>query len=603
MAEDLATTLVTALLDLPEREGRGFTCVRRDGSEKSLPWGELKRAARATARALQTSLQVAPGDRVVVILPEPDDFVIAFFGCVFAGAVPVPLASKAPFRAASAYRDHLAHILRASGAKLVLTDQQSAEAAELSMLASELEDSSVTAQAAGSGPQVTVADIDVIGTQAAQVADADAGGDLALPSPDDLCFLQFTSGSTSEPKGVRVLHRNLVANARAFLGPAGLNRTDADVGLSWLPLYHDMGLIGFVLGPVICDISVVLIATERFAKLPRSWLEEISTRGATITFAPNFAYRLVTRRVRERDLARLNLRSLRIAGCGAEPIQADTLVSFAERFAPCGFDPLAFAPCYGMAESTLAISFTRPSDPLAFEWVDSKQLAQGRAVPTPSPPRASTPQTDFTPTADAVVPSVQSQIVDCGQPFPGHEVQVVREDGSVAHDREVGEVWVRGPSVADGYEGVHSPETFDGHGWLHTGDLGYFAEGHLFICGRLKDMIIVNGSNHFPQDIEWLVAGVEGVREGGVVAFGLPGAAGDEVVVVAETRASDAGRVREEASRRVAAEMGVQPSVVAAVPPGTIPKTSSGKIQRRRTKQLYQNGDLSEHANESDPPT
>ncbi len=602
MAENLATTLVTALLDLPEREGRGFTCVRRDGSEKSLSWRELKAAARATGKILKTSLGVVPGDRVVVVLPEPDDFVVAFFGCVLAGAVPVPLANKAPFRAAAAYRDHLAHILRASGAKLILTDRQCAEAAELSLLDAELgrdtsEPTSRSPMSTAATARVTVADVDTLGAQLGQISAAGDFDQPALPSPDDLCFLQFTSGSTSEPKGVRVLHRNLVANARAFLGPAGLDRTDADLGLSWLPLYHDMGLIGFVLGPVICDISVVLIATERFAKLPRSWLEEISARGATITFAPNFAYRLVTRRVRERDLERLNLRSLRIAGCGAEPIQAETLVSFAERFAPCGFNPIAFAPCYGMAESTLAISFTRPNDPLAFEWVDTKQLAQGQAVVSQSAqrPEATTPGTHVQP--------VQSQIVDCGQPFPGHEVHVVREDGAVADEREVGEVWVRGPSVADGYEGLSSPDTFDPDGWLHTGDLGYFAENHLFICGRLKDMIIVNGSNHFPQDIEWLVAGVEGVREGGVVAFGLPGTQGDEIVVVAETRASDAGRVRDEAARRVAAEMGVQPSVVAAVPPGTIPKTSSGKIQRRRTRQLYQNGALSEHGTATETPS
>lgn len=559
MGNGAPETLASALLALPERPGRGFRCISRAGDETELSWAALKLGARRLATALHQQ-GVTQNERIVLITPDPEDFVLAFFGIVLAGAVPVPMPGKAPFRSLDAYHSHLAHVIRASDAHHLLTDASVIEGADMGTLCEQAD-------------ALTLLDIAALRSEAAG-AEPYAG---PLPSPDDLCFLQFTSGSTSHPKGVRVLHRNLVANSRAFLGAEGLKRSDADLGLSWLPLYHDMGLIGFVLGPVVCDIPVVLIATERFAKLPRMWLEEISARKATITFAPNFAYRLVTRRVRDRDLESLDLSSLRVCGCGAEPIQSETLHSFAERFAAAGFSPRAFAPCYGMAESTLAISFTRPSADLRIDTVDAVALAEGRVEAAAEGPDA-------------------NRLVGCGQPFTGHELRIVSTEGHTLGERAVGEIWVRGPSIADGYEGLDAPESFDAEGWLHTGDLGYLAEGEVFICGRLKDLIIVNGANHFPQDIEWIVTTLEGVREAGAVAYARPGAQGEELVVAAETRAADADRLREEISQAIARETGIKPAWVATVPPGSLPKTSSGKIQRQRTRMLLESGDLLEHA-------
>ncbi|MBC7172912.1 MAG: AMP-binding protein, partial [Polyangiaceae bacterium] len=319
-------------------------------------------------------------------------------------------------------------------------------------------------------------------------------------TPDDLCFLQFTSGSTSKPKGVMVSHRNLVANGLAFLGTHGLDRNPDDVGVSWLPLYHDMGLIGFVLATLLVDLQAVLMPTELFARSPRLWLETITKYRGTITYAPNFAYQLVTKRLKPKDLEGLDLSRLRVAGCGAEPIRAQTLREFADKLAPSGFRSIAFLPSYGMAEATLAITFHGLESELSVDRVDTDAMTQGFARP-----------------ADADTKSV-SEVVSCGKGFPGHEVMVVDESGKPLPERRVGQVVTRGPSVTAGYfenEAATAESWKDG--WLATGDLGYVADGNLHICGRIKDLIIIRGANHYPQDIEWVVGDLEGVRRGNVV--------------------------------------------------------------------------------------
>jgi fatty-acyl-CoA synthase len=397
-------------------------------------------------------------------------------------------------------------------------------------------------------------------------------------SPEDLCFLQFTSGSTNKPKGVQVTHRNLVTNASCFLGPApGLDRNDDDVGVSWLPLYHDMGLIGFILGTIVCDIPVVIIPTAQFARAPRLWLETIHKHRGTITYAPNFGYELAAKRVKDKDLDNLDLSCIRVAGCGAEPIRAKSLLAFADRLAPTGFDgDAAYLPSYGMAESTLAVTFHELGTPIIVDRVDPAAMKSGRAVPSDAD--------------DAL------ELVSCGKPFEGHELAITDDDGKPLGEREVGEIVIRGPSVTKGYyQNEEATSAAFREGWLRTGDLGYRADGNLYVCGRVKDLIIINGANHYPQDIEWMVGDLPGVRRGNVVAFSVMDDGREELVLVAEGNRADASELRKTIGRTVAEGFGLHAKDVAIVPVGTLPKTSSGKAQRRKAKQMYEDGAMPAH--------
>ncbi|MEM1418011.1 MAG: fatty acyl-AMP ligase [Myxococcota bacterium] len=549
-------TLVEAMRALPSTPGRGFRFLGLDRVERAFTYEALTEEAERRAAHLQAR-GVRKGDRVALVIAEPHEFVLTFLGVVTAGAVPVPIYPRAGFKNLDAYVEVLAHVARVSGASLACCLPGNREVVLRAQEASPTirEVLEVPAAFEGTPPPFVTPDL----------------------GADDLCFLQFTSGSTSKPKGVRVSHGNLVANASAFLGPHGLDRNDDDVGVSWLPLFHDMGLIGFVLGTLIMDIPVVLLPTESFARSPRLWVEQMTKHRATITFAPNFAYQLVTRRVKERHMAALDLSALRVAGSGAEPIRAKTLEAFATHFEPAGFDRKAFLPCYGMAESTLAITFHTLGSPMRVDRVDPAALREGRA--------------------EASSADDATEIVGCGKPFPDHGLRIVAEDGTDLGEREVGEVWVRGPSVTAGYyERLDATaEAFAEGGWLKTGDLAYRAEEDLFICGRAKDLIIVRGANHHPQDIEWTVGDLEGVRRGNVYAFSVLRDGTEELVVAAEAHSDDAARLREEIAKEVAAKLGLAPGHVAIVPIGSLPKTSSGKAQRRKTKALYEAGELVEH--------
>lgn len=553
-------TLVEALATIPRREGRGFTFIGSDRSERFYSyeqmWQEaLRRGAHLRAAGLEA------GDRVALVIPEGDEFVLSFLGAAVAGIVPVPIFPRATFKALDGYIDILAHIVEASGARVLLTME-------------------------GTRPFVEKVLTRGVGLERIALCEEAFEGDVdpiepADVGPDDLCFLQFTSGSTSRPKGVVVTHANLVANSTAFLGPNGLKRNDDDIGVSWLPLYHDMGLIGFILGTIVCDIPVVVLPTATFARMPRIWLETLHRVRGTITYAPNFAYQLVTKRVRDADLAELDLSCVRVAGCGAEPIRAQTLVEFADRLRPTGFDgDRAYLPSYGMAESTLAITFHQLGTPLIIDRVDPESMKRGEAMPAE---------------ADADGDGVL-ELVSCGVPFPGHELAIVGDAGMPVGERQVGEIVVRGPSVTAGY--YRNPEaTAEGwrNGWLHTGDLGYLADGNLFICGRIKDLIIIHGANHYPQDIEWVVGDLEGVRRGNVVAFGVMRDGTEQLVLIAEGNSGDAATLRKAITQAVAERFGLQPGHVGIVPVGTLPKTSSGKPQRRKTKVLFEEGSLPEH--------
>jgi fatty-acyl-CoA synthase len=555
------TTLVSAMSALRRGPGRGFRFVGLDRQERYFPYEDMEAEAhRRAAFLLDRGLK--KGDRVALVIPEPHEFVLTFLGCSVAGLVPVPIYPRASFKNAGGYVDILAHIIGTAEAAGVFCMERNRD---------------VVSQIGSRG-----VDVPIWNAEDAFVGSAPSGG-LPKVSEDDLCFLQFTSGSTSKPKGVMVTHGNLVANARAFLGPKGLDRNDDDVGVSWLPLFHDMGLIGFALGTLVCDIPVVLLPTETFGRSPRVWLEKISEHRGTITYAPNFAYGLVTKRIKDRDLEKMDLSQLRVAGCGAEPIRARTLLDFAERMKPAGFSPKAFLPSYGMAEATLAITFHQLGDEMKVDHVDADAMKDGVARPADE-------STETT-----------LEVVSCGESFPEHEVKVVDPDGKELGERRVGQVVTRGPSVTKGYfqNPAATAESWK-DGWLQTGDLGYWAKDdqgrmNLHICGRIKDLIIIRGANHYPQDIEWAVADIEGVRRGNVIAFSTMIDGTEELVVAAEATSRDAERLRKDIAREVQRGFGLSPKHVAVVPVGTLPKTSSGKAQRRKTRTLYEAGDLPEH--------
>jgi fatty-acyl-CoA synthase len=553
-------TLIDALAALPRGEARGLRFVTAHGAQHYYAYEALEREARRRAAKL-AALGLNKGDRVALIIAEPEEFILSFLGGAVAGLVSVPIYPWVSFnfKIKKRYGETVSHIVRSAGARMVLTFASNR---------STIED----ALAANAGVERIVV-----------VEEFLEGEPPPLAFPDvksqDLCFLQFTSGSTSLPKGVMVTHGNLVANAQAFLGPGGLDLRRDDVGISWLPLHHDMGLIG-ILATLICDLPTVLFATEAFVRRPGIWMEAISKYGGTITFAPNFAYALAARRTRDQDLTGLDLSRLRVAGCGAEPINADVMRQFCTRFAPIGFRAEALLPCYGMAEATLAITFHDRDKPIVTDVVYASTLSVGKAIPAKRHGKLRT-----------------VELVGCGRPFPGHEMRVVDECGRPVPERCVGEIITRGPSVTMGYFGQpEATATSYRNGWLYTGDLGYIADGQLYICGRSKDLIIIYGSNYYPQDIEWAVAEVPGVQRGAVVAFSTMRNGEETLIVCAEGKAPDAIELKRAIAKKVAESAGLKVGHVAIVQIGSLPKTSSGKAQRRKTKAQFEAEELEEHA-------
>lgn len=564
----VAPTLPAAIRQLAAQTDagqRGFVFVRPDGTERFCSFAELseqaeRRAADLHARGLKK------GDRLAIVVPEPDEFVLSFLGAVMGGIVPVPIYPQLSFKNVESYHDTVTHIANASGASMLLTTATTKPYVDPVL------------------PRVSsmkgIVTVDEIGKE-------DHGTIDVTIEPEDLAFLQFTSGSTSRPKGVVVTHRNLAWNSESFMIHGLEKDSSFDKGVSWLPLFHDMGLIGFVIGPLFTNIPVVFMPTASFVRNPRIWLDKIHQHRGTITYAPNFAYALVTKRVKEKDLGELDLSCLRRAGCGAEPIQAKTLHEFAEKLRPAKFDPRAFLPSYGMAEATLAISFVPAFSGVRADSVDKAGLEKGLATPV---------------AADA---PLAHSLVNCGHAFPDHEIAVVDETGRRLPDRQVGQIVSRGPSISKGYYGEPelTRESFktlpgdpSGDTWLFSGDLGYMIDGEVFICGRLKDMIIVRGRNFYPSDLEWVVSEMPGIRRGNVVAFSADIDSGssreEQLVIAAEGLSSEAESLKVAIAQKIVADFALTPHEVVIVPQGTLPRTSSGKPQRRKTRQLYLEGTL-----------
>ena len=534
---------------------QGFTFIVAEGQEEFLSWDRLRAEAMSRAAHLR-ALGLHMGDRLAIVMPDGRDFVPTFLGATWAGIIPVPLPPPLSLGKLDSYLGSLAAVMN------------KAEPAYLATTA-KIED--VLGSAASRVPSlhgvVTAEDL-------RPEAPARAAREPVEPGADDIAFLQFTSGSTATPRGVEVTHGSLRANAWAIMRDGLQADSATDSGVSWLPLYHDMGLIGFVLSPVFHKVGVTFIPPLSFVRNATIWLDTLHRTRGTISFAPNFAYALAARRARPEQVAKWDLSRVRVLGCGAEPINPGTLRGFAEKFSACGLRPEALLPSYGLAEATLAVSFDGLDEPLSTDVIDRDAYERGkRAV---SVPRAGLEVNDAV------------EFVSCGRAFPDHEVGTFDTAGSRLSDRHVGELWVRGPSVARGYyrDPEASQETFGG-GWLRTGDLGYLVDGRIHVTGRSKDLIIVNGRNYDPQCIEWLADDAPGVRAGSTAAFSVPGTAGEELVVIVESRTARPEALQETIKQRVNEQLQLVVSEVVIAPPGSVPKTSSGKVQRAKARQQY----------------
>jgi fatty-acyl-CoA synthase len=519
------------------------------GEEDVVPWRELHEQAKGYAAALQAR-GVRPGDHVALLSPTTRGLVTAIQATWLAGAtivvlpLPMRLSSIDEFVAQTRQR------MRNADARLCVIDPELA--------------AFVTPEP-GDPPLVPFAEL--------------AGGPAAWRRPDDdpdrLVILQFTSGSTSDPKGVMLPDHVLRANLDAIAISADLDADD-DVLVSWLPLYHDMGLVGLLTLPMSTGTALVLGAPQDFTARPSRWMEWISTYGGTATAGPNFSYVLATRALKRAD--QLDLSSLRIALNGAEPIDPDQVEAFVEAGARHGLRPGAVFPAFGMAEVAIAGTFPEPMGGMRVDCVDRRVLETERYAAPAAPGAGGT-----------------RRLALLGRPVPGLEIRIVDpETGKPLRDREVGELEIRGTSVTPGYYGRPDADAGLFHdGWLTTGDLAYTLDGQLVMCGRIKDVIIVGGRNVFPEDVERAIGDVDGVRAGNVIAFGVEGDRGREtLVVVAETKAEDRATLRTVIAERVRRVVGVPAKDIVLVEAGTLPKTSSGKLQRSLCRRRYDDDQL-----------
>ena len=552
----------------------------QDGAERAvtLTYGELYEEAQRCAAELARR-GVPAGGRVALMLPTSRSFYVSYAGVLLAGAIPVPI--YPPFRAdrIEEYASRQAAILQNAGVCMLLTFREAEAVARLLK------------------PRVP---------SLAEVADAEKlldAADAAPPPPPgalpfhltgsrvrkatDIALLQYTSGSTGDPKGVVLTHANLLANIRA-IGEA-VELSPKDVVVSWLPLYHDMGLIGAWLVPLHFGIPVAVMSPLAFLTRPERWLQAFHKYGGTLAAAPNFAYELCVRKIADKDVVGLDLGTWRAALNGAEPVNPQTLERFAERFARYGFRREAQLPVYGLAEAALAVTVPPlHRGPLVDRVQREAFTAEGRAIPA-GPEDASA-----------------ISFVSSGKPIPRHDVRVVDASGREIADRTEGFLWFRGPSATSGY--YENPEATAAlfpqgpaggeYAWVNSGDRAYRAGGEIYVTGRVKDIIIKGGRNLYPHEVEELAAQAEGIRRGCIVAFGVNDetAGTEKLVVVAESREREASRraaIAAAVTEKVSQGLGLPPDKVELIPPGGIPKTSSGKLRREETKQLYLDGKLS----------
>jgi len=515
------------------------------------------RAHRAAAHFRSIALE--PGSRVALMLPTGAEFFATFYAILYARAVPTPL--YPPMRA-SQIEDHLgrqSRILTNAEAEILIASPEAHQAARLLKL--------------------QVPSLKRVLSPSELLFPEAPPADEVPCNPQEPALFQYTSGSTGDPKGVVLSHANLLANIRA-MGTA-LQARSSDVFVSWLPLYHDMGLIGAWLGSLYYGIPLVILSPLSFLVRPERWLWAIHRYRATFTAAPNFAFELCIRKIEEDAIKGLDLSSLRAVANGAEPVSADTIARFTARFAPYGFRADAMMPVYGLAENAVGLAFPQLGRAPRIHRIDRAALAE-RSTATLA-------------RADDLAPA---EFVSCGRPLPGHEIRVVDADGEVVERRE-GRIQFRGPSATSGYfhNEQKNRELFEA-GWLNTGDLGYIAEGELFVTGRAKDIVIRAGRHIYPTELEEAVGNLPGIRKGCVVAFGSRDAASgtERLVVIAEARATSAealAALRGAVGDAVTRLLDAPPEDIVIVPPHVVPKTSSGKLRRAALCDLYERGQLS----------
>jgi fatty-acyl-CoA synthase len=554
---------LTEALDYAARSRGGFNFYSGRGDLlERLPYRDLRNEAMSLARRMPRAGLVAR-DRVGLIAETNASFMRAFFACQYARLVAVPLPPPVAFGGRVGYVEHIRSMLASARVAAVLAPEPLLE---------------MIRQAA------EPFDLKALGTLPELEGLPEHGTDLPPIGPEQLSYLQFSSGSTRSPAGVAVTHRALMANARGIARDA-LQLRPGDRATSWLPFYHDMGLVGFILTPLASQVSTDYIPTGEFTRRPLIWPRLIAQNGATIAYSPSFGYELCTLRAMKASLERLDLSSWRVAGVGGDMIRPAVLGRFADAFRGCGFRKEAFVPSYGMAEITLGITFGPLDRGVEVDRVDLNRLqTECRAAPAKANGNGSGNGCH----GDSDV----REFVLCGRVLPGHELEIRGADGSVLAEREVGRVMIRGPSMMEGY--FANPEeterVLSADGWLETGDLGYLFGGSLVITGRSKDLMLVNGRNVWPQDLEWAVEQqIEEVRHGDVVAFSVDAVEAEHVILLVQCRES-AVAAQESLRRRVAevvlAVAGLKCTVV-LVSQNWLPRTSSGKLSRTRAREQY----------------
>jgi acyl carrier protein len=556
-------TLIESLLNRVEQDPMRphIYFQEEDGSESIITYGHLYDTAIEVAKGL-AERGLKPLETVAIMLPTSTDFFYAYFGILLAGGVPVPI--YPPFRPnqIEEYVQREAIILRNAGVRFLITFPQAETLSHI-----------IQGFIPSMKAVVTVASL------------RSTKGFLSTPTmlANDPALIQYTSGSTGNPKGVLLTHANLLANLTA-VGEA-MRVTPDDRVVSWLPLYHDMGLIGCWFGSLHFGLPLTILSPLTFLSRPERWLWAIHAHRATISASPNFGYELCIRKLKDSDIEGLDLSSWRLAFNGAEPVRADTLRRFSERFKAYGFNPGSPYPVYGLAESTVAVSFPPlgRKEPLTERILREPLETQGSAIKANADDQ------------DAL------EFVSCGKPIPGHDVRIVDDKGSELPQRTVGALWFRGPSSMEGYyNNPDATKAIRHEDWYDSGDFAYMADGEIYITGRKKDMIIKAGRNIYPQDLEEMANRVAGVRKGCVIAFGTSnGSQGtDTLVIVAETvERSKQGRedIEQRINQEVVDHLGMPPDEIILVSPGTIPKTSSGKLQRSACKAAYEKNQLTSH--------
>ena len=550
---DFAT--LNEAIDYAARSEKGLNFHDMRGTlERAYPFAEMRADALAMAYRL-VAAGIGKDDRVALVAQTGPEFAALFCACVYAGAWPVPLPLPTTFGGKENYIEQLGVQLESCDPTILLYPADIADMGE------------TAARRQGCAGESWE---DFASRQAPEVA-------LPQAQPDDICYLQYSSGSTRFPTGVAVTHEALLHNLYGHA--AGVNLGANDRVVSWLPWYHDMGLVGCFLSPIANQVSCDYLRTEHFARRPLAWLDLVSRNpGNTLSYSPTFGYDICARRISSQShvAERFDLSRWRTAGNGADMIRPDVMQAFVNAFAPAGFRASAFTPSYGLAEATLAVTVMPPGEGIRVELVEEERLS-GR-------PR------------DLERPARYRAIVNCGKALPGMEIEIRGENGQRRGDHQIGKVWCRGKSVMHSYfRNEEATRDCLVDGWLDTGDMGYMAKDYLFIVGRAKDMIIINGKNHWPQDIEWAVEQLPGFNHGDIAAFAVETETGEEApAVLVHCRVSDPDeriKLRDQIADKVRSVTGMA-CVVELVPPRTLPRTSSGKLSRAKAKRLYLAGEI-----------